>query len=100
MSCKHKTEYVIGQSPPVTLTAKARRQLAAAKPSTTVASFAKVAVTLVTTPSSSHKCSAIPEIKTLTPGDSTKALNAKDAARSSFRSHQKSNPKKRIAKAA
>ena len=100
MPNKQKTEYVIGQRPPVTLTAKARKQLAAAKSSTTVASFAKIVVTLVSTPNSSHKFTDIPEIKTLTPGDSAKALNTKDAARTSFSSPQKSNSKKRTAKAA
>jgi uncharacterized protein (DUF58 family) len=100
MQSKQKTEYVVGQRPPVTLTAKARKQLAAAKPSTTVASFAKIVATLVTTPNAPHKSTVISELQTLKPGDSTKALSAEDASRSSFRNHGKSSSKKRIAKAA
>jgi hypothetical protein len=81
MSSKQKTEYVVGQRPPMTLTAKAREQLAAAKPSTKVASFAKIVATLVSTPNAAHKYAAIPELQTLKPGDSAKALitrNVKD----------------------
>jgi hypothetical protein len=100
MQSKQKNEYVVDQRPPLTLTAKARKQLAAAKPSTTVASFAKIVATLVSTPNAPHKSTAISGLQALKPGDSAKALSAKDASRLSFRPPGKIRSKTRIAKAA
>jgi hypothetical protein len=100
MSTKQNPAYVVGQRPPVTLTAKARKQLAAAKPSIKVASFAKIVAKLVSTPVTSNKNTAIPELQTLKPGDITKALSAKDAACVSFSHPGKNRSKKRISKAA
>ena len=91
MPSKQKTEYVIDQRPPVTLTAKARKQLAAAKPSTTVASLAKIVATLISSPNTTRRCTAITELQALKPGDSANALSAKDAARNSFRQPKKNN---------
>lgn len=100
MPSKQKTEYDVGQRPPVTLSAKAREQLSAAKPSTKVASFAKIVATLVTTPNAAPKRTAIAELTTLKPGDSSKAISAKEAACSSFKQPGKHNLKKNLAKAA
>ncbi len=100
MSSAQKTKYVVDQRPPVTLTAKAREQLAAAKPSTKVASFAKIVATLVSTPNTALKRTAIAELITLKPGDSSKAISAKEAACFSFNPSGKNNPKKHMSKAA
>ena len=98
MSTEDKSRYVIGKRPPVTLTAKAREQLEATKPSLEVAALAKVFAKLFATSSNGEKFADIPGIERLKPGDVTTALTAKDAARASRKALAKNSSRKNMAK--
>ena len=99
MSSKEKTGYVVGQQPPATLTPRARKQLAHAKPSTKVAEFAETLSRLFSTSSTGKTVAIIPGTESLKPGDLTDALSAKDAAAKARGISRKTSPKKRSSQA-
>jgi hypothetical protein len=99
MPGKQKVEYIICQRPPVTLTVKARKQLANVKPSIKVAELARIVGKLMRTSETGEKYIVIPD-NSLKPGDTSNALTAKDAARMARNNPEKNISQKHIAKAA
>lgn len=100
MPTEEKTGYVVGQQPPTALTAKARKQLANAKPSTKVAEFADTLSNLFSTSSAGKTVAIIPGTERLKPGDLANALSAKDAAAKAQKVSGKISSRKHSTKAA
>jgi hypothetical protein len=80
MSSSTKSEYVVGQRPPVTLSKKAHKQLADITPSVQVAEFAQIVSKLMSKSVSGAKIFHIPGIASLRPDDTKPTLTAKEAA--------------------
>jgi hypothetical protein len=99
MPTSRKTAYVVGQRPPVTLTAKAREQLANAKPSKKVAELAEIVAKHLSISSTGTKRIIFPGVNSLPPGNSTSGLTALEAATAARKPATKSRPRKYIAKA-
>lgn len=99
MPTKQKTEYVVGQRPPATLTPKARRQLAQAKPSKKVAELAEVVAKHLSISSTGTKRIILPGVNSLPPGNSAAGLTAQEAAAAARKPAAKGRSKKSVAKA-
>ena len=99
MAIKQKTKYVVGQRPPVILTAKAREQLAKAKPSKKVSELAEIVTKHLSISNTGIKRIILPGINSLPAGNSTVGLSAQEAASIDRKPAAKNRSKKYVAKA-
>jgi hypothetical protein len=80
MSSSSKTKYVVGQRPPLTLSKKARKQLANMKPSAQMAEVSKVVSRLISKSSNGSIVIHIPGTESLKGDDTRPSITAKEAA--------------------